>query len=270
MRAIVVKILNILAKNILTKYKPVVIGITGSIGKSSTQKAIYEILKKKYKVRCNHGAYKTDISIPLSIIGLEGGGRSAKKWAEIIMKALKLLVKKTEYPDILVLEMGVDRPNDMKKMLEVVKPDIGILTGVEKFPTHIKYFRNAKHIMREKFLLAKSLSKKDLAVLNYDDEFIMELSENIKAKVISYGFNEDCVLKAEEIFLGNRKWKAENGIAGISFKISYQGTTMPFRFPNVLGRGQIYVILAAVAVGLRFDFNLVEMSEIISKFQDNR
>lgn len=267
MRAIVVKILNILAKNILAKYKPAVIGITGSIGKSGTQKAIYEILKKKYKVRCNYGAYRTDISIPLSIIGFEGGGRSVKKWTKIIMKALKLLVKKTEYPDILVLEMGVDRPNDMKKMLEVVKPDVGILTGIGKFPAHIKYFRNAKHIMREKFLLVKSLSKKDLAVLNYDDEFIRESSENTRAKIISYGFSNDCVLRAEEIFLGNRKWKAENGTAGISFKISYQGTTVPFRFPNVLGRGQIYATLAAVAVGLRFGFNLVEMSETISRFQ---
>lgn len=267
MRAIVVKILNILAKNILAKYKPAVIGITGSTGKSSTQKAVYEILKKKYKARCNYGAYRTDISIPLSIIGLESGGRSVKKWARIIIKALKLLAKRTEYPDILILEMGVDRPNDMKKMLEVVKPDIGILTGVGKFPAHIRYFRNAKHITREKFLLVKSLSKKDLAVLNYDDESIRELSGSIKAEVVSYGFKEGCVLKAEEIFLSGRKWKAENGIAGISFKISYQGTTVPFRFPNVLGRGQIYVTLAAVAIGLRFGFNLVKMSEIISKFQ---
>lgn len=267
MRAIVVKILNILAKNILAKYKPAVIGITGSTGKSSTQKAVYEILKKKYKVRCNYGACGTDISIPLSIIGLESGGRSVKKWARIIIKALKLLAKRAEYPDILILEMGVDRPNDMKKMLEVVKPDIGILTGVGKFPARIRYFRNAKHITREKFLLVKSLSKKDLAALNYDDEFIRESSENTRAKIISYGFGKDCILRAEEIFLSGRKWKAENGIAGISFKISYQGTTVPFRFPSVLGRGQIYATLAAVAIGLRFGFNLVEMSEIISKFQ---
>lgn len=267
MRIIIVKILNVLAKKILAKYKPVVIGIAGNVGKSSTKKAIYGILKRKYKIACNDSSYKADISISLAIIGLENGGKSVKKWAGIIIKALGAIIRKTKYPDILIIEMGVDKPNDIKKMLKVIKPDIGILTDIEKFPSHTKYFKDAGHIAREKALLIKSLGKKDLAILNSDDKFIKVLLESVKSKVVTYGFGLNSDVKAEEIFLGDKKRKIGDGSVGMSFKISYRGTTVPFRLPYVLNRGQIYATLSAVALGIHFGFNLVEMSEILSSYQ---
>ena len=267
MRFIIVKILNILSKKILAKYSPVIIGITGSVGKSSAKKAIREILKDKYKIVCSESCHRTDIGIPLAIIGAESGGKSVGKWMGIILSAFKIIIQKTEYPDILILEMGVDRPRDMERMLEIVKPNIGILTGVGKFPPHTKYFKNAKHIAKEKSLLVKSLKKKDAAILNCDDEFTKNLSKNVRAEIITYGFSNDVVVKAGEIFLGDRKWKIKSGLVGMSFKISYQGTTVPFRLPFSLGRGHIYAALSAVSVGIHFGYNLVEMSEILSDYR---
>ena len=266
MRFVIIKILNILSKKTLAKYKPVVIGITGSVGKSSTKKAIFEILKRKYKVRCDRSCYNSDISIPLAVTGFESGGRSVGNWIGIIFKAVGRLFKKNEYPSVLILEMGVNRPNDMKNMLSVIKPNIGILTGIGKFPSHLEYFRDAKQIAREKSLLVRSLKKKDLVILNLDDEFIKGLLGNIKSKVITYGFSKDADIQAEEILLGNRKFRTEDGSMGMRFKISYQGTTVPFRLPYALGKGQISSALSAVAVGIHFGFNLVEMSEILSDY----
>jgi len=266
MRYIIIKILNILSKKILVKYNPVVIGITGSVGKSSVKKAICEVLKDKYKIASNKNYCKTDVGIPLAIIGAESGGRSVVKWIKIIFLAVKMIIKKVEYPEILILEMGVDRPNDMKKMLEIVKPDVGILTNIGKFPPHTKYFKNAKHIAKEKSLLIRSLKKKDIAILNCDDDTIKDLSENIRPEIISYGFNDGSIIKAGEIFSGDKKWKIESGLIGMSFKISYNGTTVPFRLPYVLGRGQVYTALAASAVGIHFGYNLVEISEKLSNY----
>jgi len=267
MRFIIIKILNILSKKILAKYKPVVIGITGSIGKSSAKKAIYEVLKNKQKVVCSKNCHRTDVGIPLAIIGVESGGKSIGKWIKIIFSAVKMIIKKTEYPDVLILEMGVDRPYDMEKMLKIVKPDIGILTGIGKFPPHLKYFKNAKHIAKEKSMLIRSLRKRNVAILNYDDEVVKNLIENTRAKIITYGFGDSAVIKAEEIFLGDRKWKIKSGLIGMSFKISYQGTTIPFRLPFSLGRGHIYAALSAVSVGIHFGYNLVEISEILSNYK---
>ena len=267
MKIIIIKILNILSRKILAKYKPIVVGITGSVGKSSVKKVVCEVLKSKYKIADNKDYYKTEIGIPLAIIGIEGGGRSIAKWTRIIFSAFKMIIKKTEYPEILILEMGVDRPDDMKKMLEVVKPNIGILTNIGKFPPHTKYFKNAKHIAKEKSLLIKSLKKKDLAILNCDDKFIKDLLENTRSEIIKYGFNDDSIVKAEEIFLGDKKWKVESGLIGMSFKISYEGTTVPFRLSHALGRGQVYTALAASAIGIHFGYNLVEISEILSNYK---
>ncbi len=267
MRFIIIKLLNILSKKILARYKPVVIGVTGNVGKSSAKKAIYEILKRKHNVRCDRSCYNTDMSIPLAITGFESGGRSIKRWIKIIFNIIKRLFNKNEYPDVLILEMGVNRPNDMKKMLAVVKPNIGILTGIGKFPSHIEYFKDVKHIVREKSLLVRSLGRKDLSILNLDDEIIKELPESIKSRIITYGFNKNADIQAEEILLGNKKFKTEDGSMGMRFKISYKGTTVPFRLPYALGKGQIYSTLSAVAVGIHFGFNLVEMSEILSDYQ---
>jgi UDP-N-acetylmuramoyl-tripeptide--D-alanyl-D-alanine ligase len=249
MKVIVIKILNILSKKLLDKYDPVVIGIAGSAGKSSVKKAICEVLRNKYKIAYNRDCYKTDIGIPLAIIGAESEGRSIIKWVRIILLAFKKIIKKTKYPEILILEMGVDNPNDMKKVLEIVKPNIGILTNIEKFPPRAKYFKS---------VLIKSLKKKDVAILNYDDDSVKDLSENTRAEIISYGFNGNPIVKAEEISSGDKK---------MSFKISYRGTTVPFRLPFSSDKERAYAALAAAAVGIYFGYNLVEISEIISNYK---
>ena len=266
MKQIVVKILNVFAKRILEKYNPVVIGITGSVGKSSTKKSIYEILRTKYKVACDRGCCSSDINIPLAIIGIESGGHSIVGWLKVFDKAIKMIIFKKDYPEIIILEMSVNGPGDMKKILKVVKPSIGVMTSVGKFPSHVKYFKNAKHVLREKSLLVKSLGKRDLAVLNFDDEDVKELSRNIKSEIISYGFGSDEDVTASEVLLSDKKFRTEDGSMGMSFKIIYGGTTVPFRLPYALGKGQICSTLSAVAVGIHFGFNLVEMSEIVSNY----
>lgn len=267
MRFIAVKILNVIARKIIAKNNPVVIGITGSVGKSSARKAIYEVLKTRYSVACNKSAYHSDISIPLSIIGANSGRRSAVKWMHVILKAVRILSGHEKYPEILILEMDVNKPGDMKKMLKVVKPNIGIFTGVGKYPSHLEYFKDARQIAREKSLLVKALLKKDIAILNYDDQYAREAAESAKSEVITYGFDPKSKFIAEEIFLGDRKWRIEDGSIGMGFKVSQNGTTVPFRLPYALGRAQIYAALASCAVGSLFGFNLLEISEILSKYQ---
>ncbi len=78
MRFIIIKILNILSKKILVEYKPVVIGIAGSVGKSSAREAVCKVLRNKYKIAYNKNCYRTDLGIPLAIIGAESGGTSSR------------------------------------------------------------------------------------------------------------------------------------------------------------------------------------------------
>ena len=106
MKKILFKILKTLATKILKKYRPLVIGITGSVGKTSTKEAIYALLRGNFMVRRNIKNYNNEIGVPLTIIGSKSGNSNIFKWLGIFFKALKLIIKKdNDYPEMLVLEM---------------------------------------------------------------------------------------------------------------------------------------------------------------------
>lgn len=267
MRNFIVKILNMLAVRIAGKYKPVVICVTGSSGKSTTCKVIKEVLGTKFEVRMNDASIRTDVGIPLAVIGAESGGRSVWKWIEIFRKGLILaFVRSSFYPDILLLDMEVSRPGDMKKMLEVVHPNLAVFTGVGDFPPHLEHFKSTKHAAREMSLLFRSLEKSDLAIINVDDKCIRKIEPTIKSPKLTFGFGNGTMVKGEEIFLGPKKWKTSSGKIGMTFKITHEGTTIPFRFSYAIGRGQIYAALAGTAVGLHLGFNMVEISQALENF----
>ncbi|MDP2830494.1 MAG: Mur ligase family protein, partial [bacterium] len=114
--------LKILAKMILARYKPDVIGITGSVGKTSAKEAVYAVLASKFNARRNIKNYNNEIGLPLTVIGADSPGKSVFGWLAVFLKALKLiLIRDANYPRILILEMGVDRPGDMDYLNSIVK-----------------------------------------------------------------------------------------------------------------------------------------------------
>jgi len=89
MKKIIQKILYILAKKVLKKYKPEVIGITGSMGKTSAKEAVFAVLSSKFKVRQNIKNYNNELGMPLSILDVESGNRSIVKWLKSYFKRNK-------------------------------------------------------------------------------------------------------------------------------------------------------------------------------------
>src|SRR3989344_4896046 len=106
LRKILQYILRFFAVAILKKYKPEIVAVTGSVGKTSTAEAIAVVLSQRFKVRRNIKNYNNEFGIPLSIIGTETGGRSVLRWLLVFLKATALvLVRNRTYPTLLVLEM---------------------------------------------------------------------------------------------------------------------------------------------------------------------
>src|SRR6056297_680531 len=114
--------LKYLARGILHKYQPEVIGITGSVGKTTTKETVAQILKRTNKrFRKSIKNYNNEIGVPLTIIGCPSGKSSFRKWIQVFRKAIKLLIKKDpSYPEVLILEMGIDRPGDMEYLQSIV------------------------------------------------------------------------------------------------------------------------------------------------------
>jgi UDP-N-acetylmuramoyl-tripeptide--D-alanyl-D-alanine ligase len=143
-RKILEKLLRSMTRAVLRKYHPLIVGITGSVGKSSTKEAIALVLGVSYRVRKAEGNYNNEIGIPLTVLGVESGGSSFLRWFLVFWKLLLLMALPAKYPEVLVLEMGIDRPGDMASLLEFIPVKIGVVTQVSS--SHIAFFGTLNNI----------------------------------------------------------------------------------------------------------------------------
>lgn len=264
MRKILQLKLKILAKLVLRKYKPKIIGITGSVGKTTTKEAVFCVLSKKYNVGKSLKNYNNEIGLPLSILGFESPGKNILGWFLLFWETIKLLIKKNSfYPEILVLEMGVDRPGDMDYLNNIVKCDIGVVTNIGM--SHAEYFGTIDRIKKEKSKLITNLKKKGLAVINFDNEKSREIIDLSKEKVYSYGFSEKSDVRAEEVKF---KFDCQNtGFSGTNFKIRLNGSVVPVFINGSIGYHLVYASLVASIIGRELGMNLLEISEALRDFK---
>lgn len=263
MRKILRLKLKFLAKLILRKYQPHVIGITGSIGKTSSKEAVCTVLTNRFRVRASFKNYNNELGLPLTIIGHKSAGRSFFGWLAIFAHAWKILIiKDKNFPEILVLEMGVDRPGDMTYLCSIISPEIGIATAVSY--SHLEYFGSVANIKKEKQVLIENVDNKGLSVLNYDNEPAREMAEASRAKVITYGLQPGADLQAQDVSYNFSK--GDYDLSGLHFKMSYGGSIVPVFMKNVLSEPAIYAALTGAAVGLHFGMNLVEIADTLNNF----
>lgn len=243
-----------MAMAVLKRHKPKIVALTGSVGKTSTRTAIFAVLSSKYDVRENQKNYNNEIGIPLTIIGSESGGKNILKWAWIFMRWFFVLIF-PKYPDILVFELGVDRPDDMKYFMSFIHPTVGIVTNVSL--SHIEFFKTVENIAKEKKILVESLDADGYAILNADNEHTIQMSQNTRAHVVTFGQAEDATVSASGIVYNYQGDKPN----GISFKLNYDGKNIPIRLKNILAAHYVYAALAGIAVGTVFKINLVDMAK---------
>jgi len=256
------KILAFLARAIVNKYKPKIVGITGSMGKTSAKEAVFAVLKAKFNVRENIKNYNNEIGVPLTIIGVETGGKSVLGWLKVFSRAIGLIFEQDKnYPEILVLEMGADKPGDIGYLTEHFPCDIGVVTKVG--PAHLEAFKTVENIAKEKQKIVTHLDKDGIAILSYDDPLVREMHKRVKAKVVFFGQSEAANVRSIELIQQGKDME----LSGIKFKIAYQGSAVPVYLPGVVGAHQINSALIAAAVGLSLDMNLIEVSEGLRNYK---
>lgn len=256
-------ILKSLASSIIKKYRPDVIGITGSIGKTSAKEAIAVVLAARFNVRSSFKNYNNEIGVPLTIIGInESPGKSIYKWLNIFFVAVKLLVyKDKDFPEMLVLEMGSDKPGDIAYLLEIAPCKVGVLTYIAH--AHTEKFKTIKKIAQEKRLIVSRLQVDDFAVFNFDNDIVME-NVKTKAEMVTYGFREGADFQASKASI---MIDPDNGWpAGLNFKVDFEGSSVPIFLPGIIAEHFVLSALAGISVGHIFGINLVEAASALRKF----
>jgi UDP-N-acetylmuramoyl-tripeptide--D-alanyl-D-alanine ligase len=268
MRALFQQCIQSLAQMYLRRYRPTIIAVTGNVGKTSTKEAIACVLKRHYRIRMSGGNLNNELGVPLSILGDWAGeyyahGSSGWFWLKVAVLGVLGLIWSPGYPRVLVLEYGADKPGDIKRLAQLFKPHISVVTAVGETPVHVEFFASPEALAQEKAQLVKVLTGTDYAVLNADDEAVLNMKEKTKASVTTFGFADhaDIRIASFELSVNPDHWPQ-----GIAFKLHDDMTFVPVKIHDSLGRAQALAAAAAGAVAKIMKVNLVEVSTSLKNY----
>jgi len=268
-RKLLQSILGFEAKKIIGKYQPKVITITGSVGKTSTKKAISLLLEKYFTVWGGSGNLNTEFGVPLTFMGeKKGGGASFWEWFKIIISGFGLiLIRRKDYPKVIVAEIGADKPGDISYLTGLVRPDISVVTMIGETPAHIGNYESLEQFIAEETKIVEILEEDSFAILNFDDPLVRNMKEKTKARVIYFGFGDGADVKIEGFMTETKKNNDAEVPYGVSFKLSFQGKSQRIHLPYCLGKPSAYSVAASFASGMVMGLNLDRAPDI---FRDLR
>ncbi|MFN8380667.1 MAG: UDP-N-acetylmuramoyl-tripeptide--D-alanyl-D-alanine ligase [Anaerolineales bacterium] len=206
-----------------------VVGITGSVGKSTTKEMIAEVLGTRYRTLKNLGNFNNEIGLPLTILKLGSGYERA------------------------VLEMGFYVPGEIQFLCDIAQPHVGVVTNVGT--VHAERAGSQEAIAKGKSELIQSLPADGVAILNFDDPWVRKMEEKSKARVFFYGLSPESHLWADQI--------EGLGLDGIRFRLHYKGETLHSHIP-MIGRHSVHTALRAASVGLNDGLSWQEIFEGLS------
>ena len=256
------------AKSILAKYKPVVICVSGSIGKTSTKEAVFVVLSQKYKARTNIKSYNNEFGLPFTVIGIgESPKRNPFKWIYVILKTWLMLILPLRYPEALVLEIGIDHPGEMDMLMDIVKAHVVVLTTIGI--SHLINFESEQQLFFEESKVLKNNKPDDYAILNMDDPNVASLAPVLATHVITYGFHEKADVRIVEYRSSYLDYDDANieDTLGTHFKLQYTSHTITGFFDHVIGMPHIIAAAAACASGIALGLNMETILQGIKKYK---
>ena len=204
-----------------TRFDPLVVGITGSIAKTSTKEAVAGVLGERYRTLKNEGNQNNEIGLPLTVLALG------------------------EEHEAAVLEMGMYVGGEIRQLAAIGRPKIGIVTAVQ--PVHLSRIGTIEAVEQAKGELVEALPGDGTAILNADDARVRRMAARTVATPMTYGFAADADVRGRDV--------ASRGVRGMTFTLVTPAGTRPVAIPG-LGRLAVHNALAAAAAGVSAGIDL--------------
>lgn len=235
MKGMVAGFLGILARRRLSKTKPVVIGVTGSFGKTLTKEAIWWVVSHQQgnKAGRSEGNLNTEFGMPMTILGASGN-LSGVGAIGILGRAWVNSGKKPEW-DKIVLEFGADGPGDIARLLKIAKPDVAVVTGVAAQHVAPGQFKDVAEVAWEKGLLPGALKKDGFAILNADDKRVREMHTSGQKILVGKNARADWVVK-----------NVRDDLRGLKFELWHEGKRVARVVTEILGGQHVFALAAAL------------------------
>ncbi len=226
------KALRDLAKYYREQFPIPAVGVTGSVGKTSTKDMIASVLSQRFNTLKTQGNFNNEIGLPLTVFNL------------------------TQAHDIAVLEMGMNNAGEISRLTAIAQPCTAVITNIGT--AHIGNLGSQQNILKAKLEILEKLEPNGLVVLNADDKILWSLKGRLPHSVIYYGIeNLKADVVATDIILGNDKSR---------FKVDVGGGACCFEV-NEIGQHHIYNALAAIIVGINFKMKVADIINGVAAFE---
>ena len=210
----------------LDKFDIDVIGVTGSVGKTSTRDIIYSVLNVKYKTLKNELNYNNEIGIPKTLFNLDYSYEKA------------------------VIEMGLDRKGDISYFKTIAPLKVAVISNIGL--SHIVNFENQEGIFYAKMEIAEHFNKENTLIVNGDDKFLKTLKDKeLPYNLLTYGFNKDNTIYCVSYEIINGK---------INFKVNFKNKVYDYTIPSI-AKHNIYNAMSAILVGDLYNLTYEEIKK---------
>ena len=209
-----------------------VVGITGSVGKTSTKEMVASVLSQKYRTLKTAGNFNNNLGLPLTIFRL------------------------TEEDEIAVLEMGISHFGEMHELAEIAKPDTCVITNIGQ--CHLEFFGDRDGVLRAKSEIFDFLPENGHIILNGEDDKLSAIQEVKGIRPVFFGFEKEDGIWADHV--------QAQGLNGISCRIHTPQGSFEVKIP-IPGLHMVLNALAGTAVGLQYGLTLRQIQDGIESLQ---
>ena len=214
------------------KYNLPTVGVTGSVGKTTTKDMIAAVMSKLGACLKTEGNFNNELGLPLTVFGLKKEHKSA------------------------VLEMGMSAFGEIHHLVDIARPDVAVITNVGM--SHIENLGSREGILKAKMEIADFFGRDNLLIINADNDMLKTVSKDKEYKILTYGIEEKADYMAENI--------ADNGLEGCSFTAVTPKGRFEIRL-TAAGVHNVYNALSAIAVGEHFGISASDISDAVGNFE---
>lgn len=262
--AALVYLITLLARAVLRKYNPKIVVVTGSVGKTSAKDAIYTVLQSAYFARKSTKSFNSEFGVPLTVLDRPNSWSNPFGWLLTLFKGLFLILFKNPYPAWLVLEVGADKPGDLRSLMSWVKPDVVVVTRFPDVPVHVEFYDSIEALFAEEALPVFALRSPGVLVLNNDDERVRSFGADSPHTVITYGSTPSALVRSFNETVEYAQDRDGRLLpVGMKFEVLSGDRQAELRVEEALGPTHVYPLLAAVAVGLSLNIPLHSAAEAL-------
>lgn len=262
LKFIVALMLGFFARAVVHRYRPHIVMVTGSVGKTSTKDAVATVLATRFFVRKSEKSFNSEFGVPFTILGVENPWGNPLAWFSVMKSALALLILPNHYPNMLVLETGADRPGDLARILRMAMPEAVVVTRLPDIPVHVEAYASPENVREEEFSPAYALAADLPLIIPADDLYARDMAVRTPARIISYGFTDDANVRISDVNF----YEKEGKVIGMQAKIGMDGADTQFIVGGSVGKTQLLPVAAAFAIARAFQIPFSEAHEALMEY----